>query len=131
MPYHLKFHSLHNYDPAKSGITVPVTLRAGGASVALNAKIDTGATYCIFQRLYGEHLGLDIERGHHQLISHLLGAERPVNGLELVILVFAHHASLELCCLAARLASFPSCATRTRSSIDITVSGAVLPNCLR
>jgi hypothetical protein len=69
MPYHLKFHSLHNYDPAKSGITVPVTLRAGGASVALNAKIDTGATYCIFQRLYGEHLGLDIERGHHQLIS--------------------------------------------------------------
>jgi hypothetical protein len=69
MPYHLKFHSLHNYDPAKSGITVPVTLRAGGASVALNAKIDTGATYCIFQRLYGEPLGLDIERGHHQLIS--------------------------------------------------------------
>lgn len=35
----------------------------------MNAKVDTGATYCIFQRLYGEHLGLDIERGHQQLIG--------------------------------------------------------------
>ena len=69
MPYHLEFRSLHSYDPAKSGITVPITLRAGAASVALNAKVDTGATYCIFQRLYGEDLGLDIERGHHQLIG--------------------------------------------------------------
>ena len=69
MSYQLNFHLLHNYDAGKSGITVPVTLRAGGASVALNAKIDTGATYCIFQRLYGEHLGLDIKRGHDQLVS--------------------------------------------------------------
>lgn len=22
MPYHLKFHSLHNYDPARSGINI-------------------------------------------------------------------------------------------------------------
>ena len=69
MPYQLEFSSLHSYDPGKSGISVPVTLRAGEASVSFNAKIDTGATYCIFQRLYGEHLGLDIERGHQQLIG--------------------------------------------------------------
>ncbi|HSF25447.1 MAG TPA: hypothetical protein VLE20_14575 [Blastocatellia bacterium] len=69
MPYQLEFRSLHNYDPGKSGISVPITLRSGSASVALNAKVDTGATYCIFQRLYGEHLGLDIERGHQQLIG--------------------------------------------------------------
>jgi hypothetical protein len=69
MPYQLEFRLLHNYDPGKSGIAVPITLRAGATSVALNAKVDTGATYCIFQRLYGEHLGLDIERGHQQLIA--------------------------------------------------------------
>ena len=69
MPYRLDFGFLHYYDPGKAGITVPVTIRVGGASIALSAKIDTGATYCIFQRLYGEHLGLDIERGHHQLIG--------------------------------------------------------------
>ena len=69
MPYHLEFRSLHSYDPGTSGITVPITLRTGATSVALNAKVDTGATYCIFQRLYGEDLGLDIERGHHQLIG--------------------------------------------------------------
>lgn len=69
MRYHLEFRSLHSYDPGKAGITVPITLRTGAAAVALNAKVDTGATYCIFQRLYGEHLGLDIERGHQQLIG--------------------------------------------------------------
>jgi hypothetical protein len=74
MPYHLEFRLLHNYDTGKSGITVPVTLRAGGTSVALNAKVDTGATYCIFQRLYGEDLGLDVERGHHQLIGTATGS---------------------------------------------------------
>lgn len=69
MSYQLSFHSLHHYDPGKDGITVPVTLRVGQSSVAFNAKIDTGATYCIFQRLYGEGLGLDIESGHHQQFS--------------------------------------------------------------
>ena len=69
MPFQLEFRSLHNYDPGKSGISVPITLSSGSASVALNAKVDTGATYCIFQRLYGEDLGLDIERGHQQLIG--------------------------------------------------------------
>ena len=69
MPYQLEFRTSHDYDPGKSGINVPVTLRFGEVSVALNAKVDTGASYCIFQRLYGEHLGLDIERGHHQLLG--------------------------------------------------------------
>jgi len=74
MSYQLEFDSLHRYDAGKSGITVPVTLSLANASIALDAKIDTGATYCIFQRLYGEHLGLDIESGHQQLIGTATGS---------------------------------------------------------
>ena len=31
--------------------------------VELEAKLDTGAQYCVFQRQYGEELGLTIENG--------------------------------------------------------------------
>jgi hypothetical protein len=38
-------------------------LTAGRKSVRLLAKLDTGASYCIFERAYGEQLGLKIEDG--------------------------------------------------------------------
>jgi hypothetical protein len=31
--------------------------------VSLTAKIDTGADYCLFERAFGERLGLDVESG--------------------------------------------------------------------
>jgi hypothetical protein len=34
--------------------------------VRLLAKVDTGATFCIFQRDYAEQLGVDLERGRYQ-----------------------------------------------------------------
>jgi hypothetical protein len=47
----------------KTGIEVPVWLYFGEEAVSFNAKIDTGATFCIFERIHGEMLGLDIEAG--------------------------------------------------------------------
>ena len=44
-------------------ISIPVSLSVGSERVDLLAKIDTGAPYCVFERLYGERLGLDLERG--------------------------------------------------------------------
>ena len=41
----------------------------GRKSIRLHAKLDTGATYCIFQREYGEQLALDIESGQRITIS--------------------------------------------------------------
>jgi hypothetical protein len=35
----------------------------------LNAKIDTGAENCIFERKHGERLGLEIETGEEQIFS--------------------------------------------------------------
>ncbi len=73
MAYTLVFDLEHTYDAGTSGITLPVILSAGQNEVRLNAKIDTGATYCIFQRHYGEALGLDIESGEKQTLKTATG----------------------------------------------------------
>ena len=58
----LEFETLHNY-AAKDNIEVPVTLRSGERTVSFPAQLDTGATYCIFERSYAETLGLSVESG--------------------------------------------------------------------
>lgn len=63
MPYALLFSIAHDYDPALDSINVPVILSTGPARVKLLAKVDTGASNCIFQREHGEALGLNIEGG--------------------------------------------------------------------
>jgi predicted aspartyl protease len=45
------------------GISVSVKLFCANKDVEFVAKIDTGSTYCVFQRLHGELLGLEIENG--------------------------------------------------------------------
>jgi hypothetical protein len=59
----LEFEIVHNYKIFEVGITVEATLQNGDLSVDIDAKIDTGSTYCIFERYYGERLDLDIESG--------------------------------------------------------------------
>ena len=39
------------------------------AAEQVNAKLDTGASFCIFERTYGEMLGLDVEGGTPALVS--------------------------------------------------------------
>ena len=38
------------------------------------AKVDTGAAYCIFERRYGEELGLDVESGRAQRFRTMAGS---------------------------------------------------------
>ena len=63
MPYQLDFEKFLSYDNAEEGIGLDVEISFGESNVKLNAKIDTGATYSIFERRYGEELGLEIESG--------------------------------------------------------------------
>lgn len=75
MPYDLTFDETHDYsrsDP-RAGIAVPVTLSAGGAAAHLTASVDTGASFCIFERGYGELLGLDIEAGELEVLGTATG----------------------------------------------------------
>lgn len=74
MAYTLSFADLLEYDAGKEGITVPVTLYAGGNYVRVESKLDSGSTFCVFARLQGELLGLDIERGYPQRISTVTGS---------------------------------------------------------
>jgi hypothetical protein len=70
----LNFEDLYEYDDGVSGITLPVKLSFGGQDVKALAKLDTGSTYCIFQRERGEELGLNIESGEQEEISTRMGS---------------------------------------------------------
>lgn len=74
MPYQLDFTELLAYDTGKAGITVETTLKLAAQEIVFEAKIDTGATYCVFERRHGESLGLDIERGIRQGLSTATGS---------------------------------------------------------
>ena len=65
MSYELTFDEAHDYSNSgpREGIAVPVTLSAGDTAAHLTASINTGASFCIFERGYGELLGLDVEAG--------------------------------------------------------------------
>ncbi|MCP9495160.1 MAG: hypothetical protein MSG64_11995 [Pyrinomonadaceae bacterium MAG19_C2-C3] len=75
MPHELRFDKAHDYSTAEArdGITVPVTLSTGQSKVDLTASVDTGASFCIFERGYGELLGLDIEAGQVETLGTATG----------------------------------------------------------
>ena len=59
----LEFDFSHQYSLLEIGIAVEATLQNGDFSVEIDAKIDTGSTFCVFERHYGERLDLDVEAG--------------------------------------------------------------------
>jgi hypothetical protein len=63
MPYTLHCDQKLGYSDSKPGIMLTVALGWGGTVIRFDAAVDTGATYCVFERSYGERLGLDIESG--------------------------------------------------------------------
>jgi len=69
LSYQLSFEKLLFYDAGKNGISVAVTLQLGNRAAYVDAKLDTGSSHCIFQRLFGEELGLDIESGYKLTIG--------------------------------------------------------------
>jgi predicted aspartyl protease len=63
MPERLEFALLHHYNMFVEGITVPIILKYGDLVTTFDAKVDTGSTYCVFERGNGEGLGIEIESG--------------------------------------------------------------------
>ena len=76
MSYKLEFEKLVDFESIKTGISLNVELRLNSASVSFEAKIDTGASFCIFAREYGEKLGLEIEKGFLQHFNTTTGSFR-------------------------------------------------------
>jgi Aspartyl protease len=67
--YNLNFENLILYNAGEAGITVEVEIRFGDLKTGFEAKIDTGATACIFERKLGEEIGLEIEKGDEMRFS--------------------------------------------------------------
>ena len=74
MPQEIIFDVLHEYDTLETGIVVPATLKSGENFVDLKAKVDTGATFCVFERVHGLRLGLEIETGFPLRMTTATGA---------------------------------------------------------
>ena len=70
----LDFQVRYRYDGATSGIIVPVEIAHGDERIALRAKIDTGAEFCLFERGFGEALGLPIEGGEKRRLGTMTGS---------------------------------------------------------
>ncbi len=67
MKHTLTFNIEEDYDPSQAGIGLPVILRLGSSETHALAKLDTGASDCIFRRTLGERLGLVIEQGDERI----------------------------------------------------------------
>jgi hypothetical protein len=74
MVYQLDFDRIFRDDLGRDGIFLPITLHRGEHLAHLEAQIDTGASCCIFGRVLGESLGLDVESGFWQEINTVTGA---------------------------------------------------------
>jgi hypothetical protein len=73
MPHQLDFKSSYRYDASKSGISILIVLAVGNKDVDCDAKIDTGAEFCLFQRDVADSLELDLENGHLLIMETLTG----------------------------------------------------------
>jgi predicted aspartyl protease len=82
----IEFDKTYFYSMFNAGITVSVNLFYADKEVEFDAKIDTGSTFCVFQRLHGELLGLEIEKGIPADISTATGSFRAY-GHELTLTV--------------------------------------------
>ena len=69
----LEFAKTYNYDTLKTGISLPVILQSGETLLEINAKLDTGASHCIFERSHAELLNLNIESGEPTIIGTATG----------------------------------------------------------
>ena len=63
MPFSLDFEKLLLYNRGEPGISVGVEVRTDDHALSFEAKIDTGSTFCVFERRIGEELGISIESG--------------------------------------------------------------------
>ena len=61
--HNLNFEKLTLYNIDDSGINVEVEIGFGDLTTKFEAKIDTGASSCIFERRFGEEIGIEIETG--------------------------------------------------------------------
>ncbi|MFN0124217.1 MAG: hypothetical protein ACKV2V_27270 [Blastocatellia bacterium] len=58
--HQLTFPPRHRFTRTKNGITIPLILSRGARFEKAEAKIETGAEFCLFRREIGEALELPV-----------------------------------------------------------------------
>ncbi|MCY7345089.1 MAG: retropepsin-like domain-containing protein [Pyrinomonadaceae bacterium] len=86
MAYTIEFEKLISYEAGEAGISLDVELRLGVDSIAFEAKIDTGASFCVFERKHGEEIGIEVETGLRNRVGTATGSFR----------VFGHQLTLTI-----------------------------------
>ena len=71
MSFQLSFTRRETYSSLASGISLETTLRFGELFINCDAKVDTGAEVCLFQRAIGEALEIPIEKGVNKRLETL------------------------------------------------------------
>ena len=69
MAHLLSFSKIHRYDGLGESIVIPVVLSVGNRRVALDASLDTGASSCLFDRMFADELGLDVAGGQRAVFT--------------------------------------------------------------
>jgi hypothetical protein len=69
----ISFDKTYEYETLKTGVTVLAVLKFGDKDADFEAKIDTGATHCFFERKHAERLGIKVESGEEMRISTATG----------------------------------------------------------
>jgi hypothetical protein len=69
----LRFRAAERYDPGGASVLLAIKLALGDSLAEVEAVLDTGATYSVFQREVGEMLGLGVETGEALWIETVQG----------------------------------------------------------
>ncbi len=69
----LSFRVEYQYKDGR-GILLPVALRYADRETDFFARVDTGASFCVFQRLHAETVGIVVESGAPTRISTVTGS---------------------------------------------------------
>lgn len=83
----LQFDISRSYEETESGLIVPVALVHGSRRVEIDAKLDTGASDCLFDSQFAELLELDWQNGFERNYRTLTGSIRAF-GHEVAISTF-------------------------------------------
>jgi hypothetical protein len=86
MPFQLGFTRREKYSSLATGINIETTLRFGNLFINCDAKVDTGAEVCLFQRAIGEALEIQIHNGVKKRLETLTG----------VLTAYGHEIILEM-----------------------------------
>ncbi len=70
----IEFDLFHQYNLFVEGITVPIKLQYSDLITTFDGKVDTGSTYCVFERGNGEALGIEVESGLPILLGTATGS---------------------------------------------------------